>query len=543
MKTKEKPKTKKNATVGKRTPFDVTKHGVTLHIQVTPHEDRYLFNNHFVPPTSSGRAKKEQSKYKEVIEKVAYDLLEKYRGSKITLPRKEYEPLNRKALAYDDMEKSLEGTGLTIPMFLGQLIPTARRLHEANVVVAKAFEDGAACHLPRKPMTVEEVVKTLLPCVKENSTSKLAADAKPLIKLAAGRYIHLITPVEVEQMLRDFQAGKFLTQEEKDKKMIKKKWLCPPRDKDGREKWFSDKSKKHLFDACRRIFIRAFKLGAWPLLLDLPTKVMEKPKVGRTPRPPLSAASWAKLIPALDRVELRVAVLLFSDVRASEFDRLGAEHIIHGRMFLKGWSHPETLPLKINVPPGYDKAKKENQEGRVVTLLPTMRVLLYLAMPEPGEPLFPCHVEEIIGRIYAKAKVLGIKDVSDNCIRRMHDTYWYGLTEATGVNDDASHTKAMSDRVYRTPASFEDCVRVFRTLPDAPAHLRAWVEDWVGYFERQRGLVVDDSTEPDKEPTAVRAGSDTTFAPSAKNKRFSCRGDADQFDLSLLPGIGRAAAN
>jgi hypothetical protein len=518
-----------------RIPFKVTHRGITIFVKVTPQGDRYWADSPW-ERTESGRARKNQSQFEDVVKKEITDDIDRNLGYKIPVSRQEFEALNRKTLAFDEIERSLEGTGLTPAMLMGQIIPTARRLHGAGVVVADAFQDGAACHLPRTPMKLEQVVKDLLPCVKDDCTRKhthkLASDAEPLIRLAAGRDIHLITAVELEQMLRDFQEGKFLTEEEKRKWLIKKKLKSAPRTKDGREKWYSDKSKKHLFDACRRIFIRARKLGGWPLLLDLPTEAMEKPKVGRSQLPPLSAASWAKLVAKLLPDELRVAVLLFADIRGSEFDRLSPQHIKTAPVFHQGWTGPETLPHRIDVPPGYDKGKKEQQEGRVVTLLPTMRVLLHLAMPKPGQPLFPCKVGEIIRTIYKKAKRLGIKEVSHNCIRRMHDTYWYELKEAaTAINQDASHTKVMSDRAYRVPASFEDAVRVFRTLPEkTPLHLRAWIEAWVGSFERQHGLVVSDLPEADENPDPANYETDTASH------------GADQLDLELLPGIAEPAA-
>ena len=68
----------------------------------------------------------------------------------------------------------------------------------------------------------------------------------------------------------------------------------------------------------------------------------------------------------------------------------------------------------------------------------------------------------------------------------MHDTYYYGLVNImTAVIADRSHSKEMSDTVYRSAASIEECVRVLTTFPKtASENLRRWVVDWVERLRR-----------------------------------------------------------
>ena len=123
----------------------------------------------------------------------------------------------------------------------------------------------------------------------------------------------------------------------------------------------------------------------------------------------------------------------------------------------------------------------------------------------------------------------------------MHDTYWYGLVKAkSAYNKDSSHSPAMIEKIYRSMASFEDCVRVFRTLPPGtPAHLRCWVLDWLdGFVQHVRGKGVPKPGEEaaQAEPTADRLPSDVMPAET-DDDHDEGEQDSDFLDLPVIPPL------
>ena len=191
----------------------------------------------------------------------------------------------------------------------------------------------------------------------------------------------------------------------------------------------------------------------------------------------IQVSDYQRLLPVLDREELCYVTLLIADIRSSETGALANPSVTMGS---------NTLPTLVKIGTTKTKGKKGTRQGRKVSLNPTHSVLLAASLPKTGL-LIPSGPDAVQIRIAEKAAKLGIR-WEHNFIRRAHDTYWYALQNGTKqLNTDSSHTKAMTDTIYRQPASFEDAVRFWATLPSCiPARHRAWVENWL---ERQCRLL------------------------------------------------------
>lgn len=218
-------------------------------------------------------------------------------------------------------------------------------------------------------------------------------------------------------------------------------------------------------------------MGAFPVGMEPPTKSMEKPMFDKGDGDAIQVSDYQRLLPVLDREELCYVTLLIADIRSSETGALANPSVTMGS---------NTLPTLVKIGTTKTKGKKGTRQGRKVSLNPTHSVLLAASLPKTGL-LIPSGPDAVQIRIAEKAAKLGIR-WEHNFIRRAHDTYWYALQNGTKqLNTDSSHTKAMTDTIYRQPASFEDAVRFWATLPSCiPARHRAWVENWL---ERQCRLL------------------------------------------------------
>jgi hypothetical protein len=397
----------------------------------------------------------------------------------VTLTRAEFDSLLSDRTRLKRLDSELEGTNLSLELLLGQVVPTLRLLTPEGVTLAQAIESGRSFYIPKKPMTVDAVFQGLFPIILANSCGQYADNfsrrCEPFRARFQGRMIHAASPESMEQLLRDVEEGQFLTDADKKRILLRNRWTAPLV-KDGREKWYSDKSLVHSYGAWRRLLIRASAIGAWPTLRPLPTEVMEKPRADVPELETICPDDWEILVSAVNKHQLRFVALLISDIRPAEIDRLEPDHIAEDARH---------VPDYVNVPPIYTKGKKGSRKGRTVQLLPNARVMLYLAKAQ-GDKLFPMNAEDMQESIYARARELGI-ETGHNFIRRFHDTYWYALVQREGCNQDSSHDKRLIER-YRDIASFHDAVRVYSTLPtDTPPYLRKWVLNWVNRFREAVG--------------------------------------------------------
>ena len=371
-------------------------------------------------------------------------------------------------------EAMVQPFGLKPEQVLQPVTDTMKRLPQ-EVSLPMVLQAGAERYCPPSPQSVAQVVNELLPNVKENSSPKhhreLEFRLKPLLHRFGSTLCHLVTTVELEQLLRDVARGAFLSAEERMILLARRK--AELGDEFDGETVYNGKSLRHHYDAWRRVFIRAKSVEAFPVGMEPPTKSMEKPMFDKGDGEAIQVSDYERLLPVLGREELCFVSLLITDIRNSETRVLSVPNVV-----LDG----EDLPTLVGIPATGTKGKKGFRKRRKVSLNPTQSVLLAACLPKTGL-LLPSGPDAVQVRIAEKAAKLGIK-WEHNFIRRAHDTYWYALQNGTQlVNTDSSHTKAMTDTVYRRPASFKDAVRFWATLPSCvPARHRAWVEDWL---ERQ----------------------------------------------------------
>jgi hypothetical protein len=536
MKEKDSPMDAPPDKIQELTPFTHKVNGGTFDIGVesqgknsdgTDRSKRYYFN-HPWKKDKNGRAEKVRSTSLDVIKSLLEAAVKDAFQDSVTLKPEEF-------AAYEDdrklrirLEAELAGTGLTPDTAIGNIVPTLRLLIPEQVTLARALEDGRAFHVPAHPMIVEDIIDGLIPLIARDSTERYAknldSNCEPLRIRFHGQPVHRIRPQDLERLLKDVEEGKLLTDEQKRRILLRHKWTAPPM-KSGREKWYMDKSLVHHFDGWRRIFIRAQALGAWPMLRPIPTAVMEQPKADIPELEALSAEDWEILLPALDKEMLRCVALLLADTRAAEMERLNPKLIT---------CDADGIPISAAVPPVHAKGKKGKKKGRNITLVPYVSVLLYLAKPE-GDQMFSRPVPEIMDAINAKARELGI-ETTHNCLRKMHDTYWYGLKNVrTARNVSSSHSPQLIDTTYRSPASFEDCLKVYSAFPpNTPSHLKQWALQWLDGFKGEvRGGAI-----PAPEKTLDHSGPPSGTAPG-ESSTAEADWDEDDGDDSA-DGVGEA---
>jgi hypothetical protein len=460
---------------------------------------RYYFNHPTLMNSKGTRAKKMGNPSLDVVRKWAVDLLEDLAKDQKTLTRKEFIELEDYRKRLERAEAELSETGLSLEMFLGQLLPALRRL-PPEVLPSTVVDRGLAHFVPKNPMTVEQVIYELHPTLQTNALSRhtknLLRNCGPLLSRHGKDWLHKVGVFELENLQAANDRGEFVAAKQKEKLLARRlKELKDPAHRPEILSIYHEKTREHFFDAWRRIFLRGYSRGAWPTDEALPTEVMERPDAGNGDGPVISVPDWRKLLPLLDPVERLLAALLIADMRAAEIDRSKTSDMV----VEKG------MPKGINVPPA-DHAKEKG--GRFASFCPPVQVLVASCMPS-GEYLLPSSANEIMTRIYLKAEANGIA-LDKNCIRRCHDTYWYGLKGGTKqLNKNRSHSGEMTDQRYRRVASVEMSADFYRSLPpDIPPHHRKWALDWVD--DEVRGMI--GSEPPDSAPEASPQG-DSSPAP------------------------------
>jgi len=443
-----------------------------------PRPPRYYFK-HPTEREPSGRARRIYRQSKDEITQVALQAYADALANNVTLSRADYAALLDFRKRVEWAENQLQGTVLSLELLVGQTLPTMRLITGEQITLAQVLEAGRSFFVPATPMTFDQVLTGLVPLILANATPSHAdgikANCEYLLQRFAGRLVHQVSAQDLEQLVLDVEEGKFLSEDEKKKSLARNKWVKPPL-KDGREKWYRDNTLVHCYNAWRRLFIRAKKIGAWPLLKPLPTEIMERPRADAVELDALPAEDWTLLLPALNKEQLRLVAMILADIRLDEIGRLSPKHIVC----------ENGIPVRINLPAPYAKGRKGDKKGRSITLVPYISVLLYLAGIPEGDQLFENDVSDIMSAIYEIARELGI-ETNRNCLRKMHDTYWYGLLNTrTAQNADSSHSKEMIDTVYREVASFEDSYAVYTTFrKETPEALRVWVLEWADGFRRK----------------------------------------------------------
>jgi len=482
-----------------KTPYPFEHLGITLRIQ-TESDGRGGTRFWFKDPREedeedSGRHRIRRSA-RQKIEEVAADVIEQLKKLQRKFTLKQCFAIQRMKEREHAFEEILQPFGLNVEETLQAVADTMKRL-PTGVALQTVLQAGLERYCPPNPQCISQVVAELLPSVKSYSTRKhynnLKANLDPLLNRYGDRLCHLVTTVELEQLLFDVARGRFLSAEERAKALARREAELEE-EFDG-ETVYDGKTLRHFFDAWRRVFIRAGTVKALPTGFVPPTKDMEKPTFDKGDGEAIQVPQYQTLLPALDHEELRYVALLITDIRSSETKALDTSSVSIGS---------DRLPTLVHIEPTEMKGKKGTRQGRIVSLNPTQAVLLAACLPKAGL-LLPSSPTAVQMRIAKKAAKLGIQ-WEHNFIRHAHDTYWYALLNGTKqVNTDSSHTKAMTDTIYRQPASFEDAVRFWATLPPCvPAHHRAWVEEWLERQCRQlKGRSLREIIGP---PTTKQAG-------------------------------------
>ena len=435
---------------------------------------RYYFSDRTQRAASGRRFKKVHSVSKHEIEQRARRSLQNLDLNRVVLTREQFDAYESMRHRLDRLDQSIREADMTPEILIGLTVPALKLLKDTNITLAQVLDAGRSSLIPDNPALVSVVIDELLKILAPNTNPQYVQNLRrrlDCMRLRHGaEYIHTLTVQDLENLLYDFRMGAFLSDSEKQRFLNKKK-ISLTENAFTTTEWYKNKSVKHLFDSFRRIFIRAKSIGAWPAGSPLPTELMEQPRADQPDLPAISATDWDLLVNVLDKDEIRFVALLISDIRSAEIGRLTEKNMVCDQ---------NGMPIAIHVPPCHAKGKSGNKKGRSVTLLPNASVFLHLTRPTSGGPMIPGSCNQMQDRVYTKARKLGIA-TSHNFIRRAHDTFWYGLKNTRdGYNRDSSHEKQMIDHVYRQTASFNDCVKFYRVLPnDTPNNLREWVYNWV----------------------------------------------------------------
>lgn len=436
---------------------------------------RYYYVNRTRRDKSGKRFCKVRCYLKDEIQRLARGYLENLESDKVVLTREQFTAHEDLYKRVTRIERELLGTNLSLEVLVGQAVPTLQLVLPHKVTLAQVLEAGRAYFVPAEPAKIGKLMDDLLPMLKINSTSEYVNKIDRLwecLRLRHGNdFIHTVKAPQLEQLLRDYRAGMFLSDAKKLKILRRKKSGDLAKDLKETVIWYGDKSVKHVYDSIRRLYIRAFALGAWPAGQPLATETMEAPQADQPDLDAITPEDWALLLSVLDAAELRYVSLVISDIRSSEIERLNERHLHDDQ---------NGLPITVDLAPKKTKGKKGGKKGRPVTLLPNASVILHLNRPPKGCSMLPASAQVMQERVNEKARKLGIA-TTHNYIRRAHDTYWYGLRNVRHeYNRDSSHTKEMVENVYRGSASFEECVRFYTALPpNTPPHLAQWVRVWV----------------------------------------------------------------
>ena len=166
---------------------------------------------------ASGRHRIRRSA-RQGIEEVAKDLIKQLKMLKREFTLKECFANERMKEREQAFEAMLQPFGLKPEQVLQPVTDTMKRLPQ-EVSLPMVLQAGAERYCPPSPQSVAQVVNELLPNVKENSSPKhhreLEFRLKPLLHRFGSTLCHLVTTVELEQLLRDVARGAFLSAEER----------------------------------------------------------------------------------------------------------------------------------------------------------------------------------------------------------------------------------------------------------------------------------------------------------------------------------------
>lgn len=186
-------------------PFTVKVNGALIEIKIESDgrgADRYYFENP-METEGSGKNRRQQrvrNKSKDIIAKRAEDVLKAMAAGIKPLTREEYEALMQDSARLKRLIRQLDGTNMEPETVIGQVVPTMQLLLPEGVTLARALEDGKSFHVPRTPMSLDEIADGLSPLIATNSSSKHVTGLKsfwePLRIHFQGRKIHSVKPQE-----------------------------------------------------------------------------------------------------------------------------------------------------------------------------------------------------------------------------------------------------------------------------------------------------------------------------------------------------------